>query len=93
MTTYVLLAFAAKATSTIRLGPLLTNPVTRHPTVTASSIATVDVVADGRAILGLGIGDTAVHLAGLRPARVAPDYMESVAREVIPAARTAVRDL
>ncbi len=69
--TYVLLAFAAKATSTIRLGPLLANPVTRHPTVTASSIATVDVVADGRALLGLGIGDTAVHLAGLRPAKVA----------------------
>ena len=69
--TYVLLAFAAKATSTILLGPLLTNPVTRHLTVTASSIATVDVVADGRAILGLGIGDTAVHLAGLRPAKVA----------------------
>jgi len=68
--TYVLLAFAAKTTSTIRLGPLLANPVTRHPTVTASSIATVDVVAEGRAILGLGIGDTAVHLAGLRPAKV-----------------------
>jgi 5,10-methylenetetrahydromethanopterin reductase len=75
--TYVLLAFAARATSTIHLGPLLANPVTRHPTVTAGSIATVDVVssistnANGRAILGLGIGDTAVRLAGLAPARVA----------------------
>jgi len=69
--TYVLLAFAARSTSTIRLGPLLTNPVTRHASVTASSIATVDEVSDGRAILGLGIGDTAVRLAGLRPARVA----------------------
>lgn len=69
--TYVMLAFAAQATSGIRLGPLLTNPVTRHPTVTASSISTVDVVSEGRAILGLGIGDTAVRLAGLRPARVA----------------------
>ncbi len=75
--TYVLLAFAARETSTIHLGPLLANPVTRHPTVTAGSIATVDVVsavsddAEGRAILGLGIGDTAVRLAGLKPARVA----------------------
>ena len=75
--TYVLLAFAARETSTIRLGPLLANPITRHPTVTAGSIATVDVVsaahanAEGRAILGLGIGDTAVRLAGLKPARVA----------------------
>jgi len=69
--TYVLLSFAARETSTIQLGPLLANPVTRHPTVTASSIATVDVVSEGRAILGLGIGDTAVRLAGLKPARVA----------------------
>ncbi len=78
--TYVLLAFAAQATRRIRLGPLLTNPVTRHPTVTASSIATVDEVAEGRAILGLGIGDTAVRLAGLRPARVAT--MEAAVRTV-----------
>lgn len=69
--TYVLLAFAARETSTIRIGPLLANPVTRHPTVTAGSIATVDLVSEGRAILGLGIGDTAVRLAGLKPARVA----------------------
>lgn len=78
--TYVMLAFAAQATSTIRLGPLLTNPVTRHPTVTASSISTVDVVADGRAFLGLGIGDTAVRLAGLRPAKVAT--MEAATRTI-----------
>lgn len=76
--TYVLLAFAAKATSRIRLGPLLANPVTRHPSVTAGSIATVDQVSGGRAILGLGIGDTAVHLAGLKPARVAT--LEAAAR-------------
>lgn len=69
--TYVLLAFAAQATDRIHLGPLLANPVTRHPTVTAGSIATVDVVSDGRAVLGLGIGDTAVRLAGLKPAKVA----------------------
>ena len=76
--TYVLLSFAAKATSRIRLGPLLANPVTRHPSVTAGSIATVDEVSDGRAILGYGIGDTAVHLAGLHPAKVAT--LEAAAR-------------
>jgi 5,10-methylenetetrahydromethanopterin reductase len=69
--TYVLLSFAAQATERIHLGPLLANPVTRHPTVTASSISTVDEVSEGRAILGMGIGDTAVRLAGLKPARVA----------------------
>ncbi len=39
--------------------------------MTASSIATVDELAPGRVLLALGVGDTAVRLAGLRPARVA----------------------
>jgi 5,10-methylenetetrahydromethanopterin reductase len=68
--TYVLLAAAAQATERITLGPLLANPVNRHPTVTASSIATIDELAPGRTLLGWGVGDTAVRLAGLRPARV-----------------------
>jgi 5,10-methylenetetrahydromethanopterin reductase len=68
--TYVLLAAAARATERITLGPLLANPVNRHPTVTAGSIATIDELAPGRTLLGWGVGDTAVRLAGLRPARV-----------------------
>jgi 5,10-methylenetetrahydromethanopterin reductase len=68
--TYVLLAAAARATERIVLGPLLANPVNRHPTVTASSIATLAELAPGRTLLGWGVGDTAVRLAGLRPARV-----------------------
>jgi len=68
--TYVLLAAAARATERITLGPLLANPVNRHPTVTASSIATIDELAPGRTLLGWGAGDTAVRLAGLKPARV-----------------------
>ena len=69
--TYVMLAAAAQATERITLGPLLANPMNRHPTVTASSIATIDELAPGRTVLGWGVGDTAVRLAGLRPARIA----------------------
>jgi 5,10-methylenetetrahydromethanopterin reductase len=69
--TYVLLAAAARATTRITLAPLLANPVTRHPSVTASSIATIDELAPGRTLLAMGVGDTAVRLAGLRPARIA----------------------
>jgi 5,10-methylenetetrahydromethanopterin reductase len=69
--TYVLMAAAAQATRRIELGTLLANPVNRHPTVTASSIATIDELAPGRVLLGWGVGDTAVRLAGLKPARVA----------------------
>jgi 5,10-methylenetetrahydromethanopterin reductase len=68
--TYVMLAAGAQATERIMLGTLLANPVNRHPTVTASSIATIDELAPGRVLLGWGIGDTAVRLAGLHPARV-----------------------
>src|SRR5436853_6951247 len=67
--TYVLLAAAARATERIMLGPLLANPINRHPSVTASSIATIDELAPGRVLLGWGLGDTAVRLAGLKPAR------------------------
>ena len=68
--TYVLLSAAAQSTSEITIGTLLANPVTRHPSVTASSIATVAELAPNRTILAMGIGDTAVRLAGLRPARI-----------------------
>jgi 5,10-methylenetetrahydromethanopterin reductase len=68
--TYVLLAAAARVTQRIVLGPLIANPINRHPSVTASSIATIDELAPGRTLLGWGVGDTAVRLAGLRPARV-----------------------
>ena len=68
--TYVLMAAAARVTERILLATLLSNPVNRHPTVTASSIATVDELAPGRILLGWGVGDTAVRLAGLKPARV-----------------------
>src|SRR4029450_4789614 len=68
--TYVLLAAAARVTERIVVGTLLANPVNRHPSGTASAIATIDGLARGRTVLGWGVGDTAVRLAGLRPARV-----------------------
>jgi 5,10-methylenetetrahydromethanopterin reductase len=67
---YVMLTYAAHQTSRVGLGTLLTNPVTRHPTVTASSFATLDELSGGRALCVIGIGDTAVEHSGLRPATV-----------------------
>ena len=57
---YVSLTVAALATRRARLGPLVSNPVTRHPVVTASAISSLDEVSDGRAVLGLGSGDSAL---------------------------------
>lgn len=67
---YVSLAFAARATSHIQLGTMLDTPVLRHPSVLASSIATVARLAPGRISLGLGVGDTAVRFNGTSPATV-----------------------
>ena len=62
---------AAQATRHARVGTLLVNPVTRHPSVIAASAAAVDMYAPGRVFLGVGSGDTAVWQVGLRPARLA----------------------
>ena len=68
---YVMLARALETTDAIVLGPLIENPVMRHPAVIAGSIATVDRIRPGRTLLGMGVGDTAVRLMGNRPASVA----------------------
>lgn len=69
--TYVRCTVAALRTSNVRVGPWVTNPVTRHPAVTAGAIASVDQVADGRTFLGIGRGDSAVRNLELPPARLA----------------------
>jgi 5,10-methylenetetrahydromethanopterin reductase len=51
------LALIAAQTSRIKLGPGITNAFTASPAVTASAIATVDEVSNGRATLGIGPGD------------------------------------
>jgi len=68
---YVALTLAALNTSRVRLGPLVTNPLTRHLVVTASAIASVDELSGGRAVLGLGSGDSAIYTIGAPPATVA----------------------
>jgi 5,10-methylenetetrahydromethanopterin reductase len=67
---YVLAALGLQGTSRMKIGPLLSNPVTRHPAVIANAAATLGEMAPGRAAIGLGAGDTAVHTVGLHPARL-----------------------
>ena len=63
---YVSLTVCALASTRLRLGPTVTNPITRHPAVTASAIATLDEVSGGRAFLGVGSGDSAIYNLGQR---------------------------
>jgi len=55
----------------------VTNPVTRHPIVAAAAIGSLDALSGGRCIFGLGVGDSAAHTAGTRPAKVqdVEDYL------------------
>ena len=67
---YIALALAATGTSRIKLGTGVTNPFTRHPAVTACAIATVHAVSEGRAVLGIGRGDSALAHLGFSPSPV-----------------------
>ena len=59
---------AALNTTKAKVGPWVTNPVTRDVAVTASAIATLDDVAPGRTFLGIGPGESSVYNIGLEPA-------------------------
>src|SRR5919198_1692940 len=65
---YSLLGALAVATRRIALGPGVTHPFVRHPSVTASAIATLQELAPGRVRLGLGVGDSGPANLGLRKA-------------------------
>ncbi len=68
---YVGLAVAASHSQRTRLGPGVTNPLTRHPTTTITAMAALQELSGGRAVLGLGAGDSAVFGLGWKPAKVA----------------------
>jgi probable F420-dependent oxidoreductase len=66
-----LLAVAARETSKIKLGQFVTNPATREPTVLASAYATLQDLSNGRMVMGMGRGDSAVRYIGHQPMKVA----------------------
>ncbi|MSO76704.1 MAG: LLM class flavin-dependent oxidoreductase [Alphaproteobacteria bacterium] len=65
---YVVLGALGLATRTIRLATAVTNPLTRRPSVTASAFATLAELAPGRAVIGIGVGDSALRTMGEKPA-------------------------
>lgn len=68
---YVTLAMAALHSAHLRLGTAVTNPLTRHPAITAAAIASVDELSGGRAVLGIGTGDRPLLALGLKPSPLA----------------------
>lgn len=68
---YVPLTLMAQATQRMRLGTCVTNPATREPSVTASTLATLQLLSGGRFDLGIGRGDSARRVLGKPPTTLA----------------------
>lgn len=64
---YPLLTLMAQATTRLRLGTCVTNPASREPSVTASSLAVLNELSGGRMDLGIGRGDSARRVLGKPP--------------------------
>lgn len=68
---FAILANLATSTSRIRIATGVTQTVTRHPAVLANAFATLQEASGGRAMLGIGVGESAVRNLGLKPERLA----------------------
>src|SRR5580704_13739146 len=66
---YCAMTLCAIKTKKIFIGPGVTNPSSRIAPMTACSIATINQLAPGRTILGIGTGNTARRTLGMPAAR------------------------
>ena len=69
--TFVVLGQAAVRTSRLTLFPAVTNPFTRHASVLAGAIQTVEELAPGRVKFVIGTGYTSASTIGRKPATLA----------------------
>ncbi|MFH2111092.1 MAG: 5,10-methylenetetrahydromethanopterin reductase [Candidatus Bathyarchaeota archaeon] len=83
---YVSLSFIANYTDKIRMGPGVTNPYLVHPVMTAQSVASLDEVAPGRVLCGIGAGDrTSLDIVGAEmtnPVRTVRETVEIIRRQL-----------
>lgn len=68
---FVIYSQILSSTSSIKVGPMVTNPLTRDWTVTASLFATLNEMFGPRTVCGIGRGDSAVRFTGGAPASLA----------------------
>lgn len=67
---YICLALAATVTKNLGLSTSVTNPVTRHASVAATSAFAIQRLSGGRMVFGIGRGDSALAHLGRAPARL-----------------------
>ncbi len=75
---YIGLAALAAHTTRIALGPGVTDPYSRHPAVTAATMATLNELCGGRAVLGLGVGGTSFKELGITVSKPLAALREAV---------------
>ncbi|UCH57862.1 MAG: 5,10-methylenetetrahydromethanopterin reductase [Candidatus Bathyarchaeota archaeon] len=84
---YVSLSVIANYTERIKLGPGVTNPYLVHPVMTAQSVASLNEVASGRVICGIGAGDrTTLEMVGVEmkaPLRTVREAVEIIRRQIV----------
>lgn len=68
---FVSLALCAKATHRIRLGIGVTSPALRSAPAAAAALGSLNALAPGRLICGVGTGNTARRTLGMRPTKMA----------------------
>ena len=67
---YVIHSQMLSATERIMVGPFVTNPVSRDPSVTASTFATLNEMFGNRTVCGIGRGDSAVRVTNGKPTTI-----------------------
>jgi len=77
--TWLLLAEAARATSRIEIGPMVTNPYLRHPFHTVAAVASLQDLAGGRVFVGIGAGGSELSGAAGVARRDAPERVRALA--------------
>ena len=81
---FVTLTAIAERTSTIKIGPGITNPYVRHPGATAAAIASIDELSNGRAFIGVGAGGVLalgpLAVERTRPLQVMADAVNAIRR-------------
>ena len=68
---YAQMGVWACSTQRLKLSTGVTNPLTRNLAVTAGAAATIQAITGGRAVLGIGRGDSALAYLGHAPVTVA----------------------
>lgn len=90
---FVIYSQILSSTDHIKVGPMVTNPITRDWTVTASLFATLNEMFGPRTICGIGRGDSALRVTGGTPASLATlSACMTVIKELVEGREAVVND-